>query len=233
MTLTTSLVSWTIKRITRSIFRVHDDQLARVPMKGPLIVVANHVNFLEPPLLYAHLQPRVMTGFAKVESWDHWLLGPLFNLWEIIPIQRGEADTTAIRAALAAVDAGKILAVAPEGTRSGDGQLLRGQPGVVMLAQKSCAPMLSMATYGHEVYQENLRRLRRTDFHAVVGRIFKLDTQGVRVNRNVRQQIADEIMVEIASLLPEEYHGYYAGWTGKAPKFLRLVASPLEEGMYP
>jgi len=47
-----------IKGIFTLLCRVDDTQLERVPLKGPLILVANHVNFLEVPVIYTHLYPR-------------------------------------------------------------------------------------------------------------------------------------------------------------------------------
>jgi 1-acyl-sn-glycerol-3-phosphate acyltransferase len=211
MAVVETVVNWTIRRITRLICRVHGEQLARFPEQGPLIVVGNHVNFLEVPLMITHLLPRRMTGFAKAETWRNPLLGRLFDMWGAIPLERGEADLKAIRRALAALEEGLILAVAPEGTRSQDGCLRRGHPGVVMLAQRSGAPLLPVAYWGAERYRDNLRRLRRTDFHIAVGRPFRLDTRGVRLTPAVRQQIVDEMMLQLAALLPEQYRGYYAG----------------------
>ena len=76
--------------------------------------------------MFTHLQPRKVTAFAKAETWDNPFMGYLFDLWGAIPIQRGEADTTAFRMALKALQEGKILAITPEGTRSGNGQLAHG-----------------------------------------------------------------------------------------------------------
>ena len=92
--------------------RVDATQLARVPMQGPLIIVTNHINFLEVPIMYTILQPRPVTGFAKVESWNNAFTGWLLDVCEAIPLERGEADITAVRAGLARLEQGHILAIA-------------------------------------------------------------------------------------------------------------------------
>lgn len=222
MTLTMWAVSSTIKGLTRLLCRVDDAQLARVPAQGPLILVANHINFLDVPLIYTHLQPRPVTGFAKIETWDNPVLGFLFTLGRAIPLQRGEADVAALRRGLAALTAGHILAVAPEGTRSGHGRLQRGHPGVVVLALRSGAPLLPLVYYGGETFKRNLRRLRRTDFHIVVGQPFYLQADGIKVTRQVRQQMADEIMYQLAALLPPAYRGHYANLDAATEKYLRF-----------
>jgi 1-acyl-sn-glycerol-3-phosphate acyltransferase len=215
-------VTSSIKGLLRLLCRVDDEQLARVPDQGPLIVVANHINFLEVPLLYTHLQPRPVTGFAKVESWNNPAIGALFDLWGAIPLNRGEADTTAIRQALTALEAGHILAVAPEGTRSGDGQLQRGHPGVALLALRSGAPLQPVVYYGGEHFWPRLSRLRRTDFHLVVGRPFHLDAGETKMTSQLRQQMTDEIMYQIAALLPPFYRGVYADLTAATETYLRF-----------
>jgi len=222
MTLTYRVVTSTIKGLIRLLCRVDDAQLVRVPDRGPLIIVANHVNFLEVPLLYTHLQPRPMAGFAKAETWDHPALRVLADLWGAIPLRRGEADMAALRQALEALEAGHILGMAPEGTRSGHGRLQRGRPGVVLLALRSGAPLLPVVYYGGELFWRNLSRLRRTDFHIVVGQPFYLDAGGVRVTREVRQQMSDEIMYQMAALLPQAYRGVYSDLAAATETYLRF-----------
>lgn len=222
MTVRARLVNGTIRGITRILCRVDDAELTRVPERGPLILVANHVNFLEVPLIYTHLQPRPVTGFAKAETWDNPAMAALFDLWEAIPLQRGEADHLAMRRALGALRAGKILAVAPEGTRSGDGRLQRGHGGVVTLALLSGAPLLPIAYFGGERIRGNLARLRRTDFHIAVGMPFHLDPLDAKVTRELRQRMADEVMFQLAALLPPAYRGHYATLAEATETYLRF-----------
>jgi len=223
MTLTYRVVTSSIKGLTRLLCRIDDAQLARVPERGPLIIAVNHVNFLEAPIFYTHLHPRPVTGFVKAENLEHPLFGPLlFSLWGGIPIRRGEADMTAFRQALQALEAGQILAVAPEGTRSGDGHLQQGRPGIALLALRSGAPVLPIACYGGEHFWNSLRRLRRTDFRIVVGQSFHLDSGGVKVTRQVRQQMADEVMYQMAALLPPAYRGVYSDLAAATETYLRF-----------
>ena len=125
-------------------------------------------------------------------------------------------------AALDKLAAGYILGLAPEGTRSGDGRLQPGQPGVVLLALHSGAPVLPVVYYGGERLQHNLKRLRRTDFNIRVGRPFYLAAGGVRVTHAVRQQMTDEIMYQMAALLPPPYRGVYVDLGAATENFLRF-----------
>jgi 1-acyl-sn-glycerol-3-phosphate acyltransferase len=222
MTVIFRVVNFSIKKLTRLACRIDAQELSRVPLEGPLILVANHVNFLEVPILFTQLQPRSMAGFAKAETWDHPILGPLFDLWGAIPIRRGEADLQALKRGLQVLDEGGILAVAPEGTRSGDGRLLRGHAGVVLIALQSGATLLPVAYHGGEHIWQNLRRLKRTDFTIRVGHPFQLDPGETKVTREIRQQMVDEIMWQIAAILPGSYRGYYANLSEATEAFLNF-----------
>jgi len=220
MTFTAYLINSTLKNITRMICRIDDQQLAYIPQNGPLILVANHINFLEVPLIYTHLHPRRVSGFVKAETWSNPFLRTLFNLWGAIPLHRGEADIQAIKKCLTALQAGYIIAIAPEGTRSGHGRLQRGHPGVVTIAQHSQAPLLPLAYYGGERFRKNITRLRRTNFHIKVGHLFRLKTGMEKTTKEIRLQMVDEIMYQLASLLPPAYRGYYSDFSQASTKYL-------------
>ena len=198
-----------IRGVLRLAFRVHDDALSKVPRNGPLIITPNHINSLEVPIVFTHLMPRQLTGYAKAESWDNPIIGWLFNQWEGIPLHRGEADLVALKRGIEYVKNGGMLVIAPEGTRSRTGILQRGHPGAVLIALKSKAPILPMAYYGNEIFFDNIKKFRRTDFYIVVGNQFHLVVEEKRLTGEIRQQIVDEMMYQIAALLPEKYRGVY------------------------
>ena len=210
MTLAHRIVVATFKCLTSLLCRIDDAQLARVPDRGPLIIVTNHVNILEIPIIYTRLQPRPVTGLVAAvrwnSRWSRWLL----DVCGAIPLRRGEADVAAMRRVIETLKAGHIVIVDPEGTRSGHGRLQRGHAGVVLLALRSGAPLLPVVFYGSEHYKDNLRRLRRTDFHIAVGKPFYLNAGRVKVTRQVRRQMIDEIMYQMSALLPPAYRGVYS-----------------------
>jgi 1-acyl-sn-glycerol-3-phosphate acyltransferase len=93
---------------------------------------------------------------------------------------------------------------------------------VVVLALRSGTPILPIAHWGVEDFSDNLKKLRRTDFHVRVGNPFRLEPGGEKVDAAVRQEMVDEIMLQIAALMPEEYHGEYAGRM-KNPRYIRWL----------
>ncbi len=213
-----------LKALTRLLCRIDDAQLARVPAHGPLILVTNHTNILEVPLVYTHLLPRPVTCFVASHRWENPFFRWLLDGARMIPLHRGEADIGALRQGIRRLEAGEIVIIAPEGTRSRDGRLQRAKAGVVPFALQSGAPLLPLVYHGHEEFADNVRRLRRTDFHIVVGQAFRLETHGVRITRDIRQAIADEIMRVLARLLPPQNRGVYADLS-PAPRYVVPLAS--------
>ena len=213
------LVVWIVKLGTGIFCRIDAPDIHTIPLRGPLIVISNHTGQLEVAVFFAQLQPRPITGWAKIEAWDNAFLNWLFSLWGVIPIRRGEGDTSALRKALKALEDGYIFGIAPEGTRNKTGKLQRAYPGAVMLATHSGATILPVAHWGGENFLKNVSQLKRTDFHIRVGNPFQLKLAGVRITREVRQQIADEMMIRIAELMPPAYHGAYEKVT-RIDKFL-------------
>jgi len=212
-----------IRLVTDILCQIDKHDFPKVPPRGPLILVTNHIGSLEVPLLFAHLQPRKVIGLAKIETWDNKFMGWLFDLWDAIPVRRGEADLDAIRACLKVLRAGDILVIAPEGTRSYHGRLLRGQPGIALIALHSGAPILPLVHWGVENFGANLKILKRTDFHIRVGKPFYLDAYGEKMNGEIRQAMADEIMAQMAILMPEEYHGEYTDCDPPPRKYLHFA----------
>jgi len=91
---------------------------------------------------------------------------------------------------------------------------------VVLLALHSHAPLLPVAYYGAERYKENLSRLKRTDFHLRVGKPFYLEGKGEKVTRLVRKKMMDEVMHQLAKLLPPEYRGEYADISATTTRYI-------------
>jgi 1-acyl-sn-glycerol-3-phosphate acyltransferase len=220
-----SLLQWItaafFKALTGLMFRVDAAQLDKVPKQGALIIVANHVHIPEIPTLYARLLPRKVRGMVQAERvLDKNIVGWILRLFGTIPVWRGEAGIDALRTGIKTLAKGDMVLLDPEGTRSHSGSLQRGRPGAILMALHSRALMLPVVHYGSENYRENLKHLRRTELHYVVGKPFRVEAGGQRITSAVRQQIIDEVMYQMASLLPPTYRGVYTDLNGATRKYL-------------
>jgi 1-acyl-sn-glycerol-3-phosphate acyltransferase len=223
MNISLPFITFILRVYFRLTLRMDAPDMDKVPAQGPLIVISNHTGQIEVPVLATLLQPRKITGWGKAEAFDNLLLRWVFGAWDIIPVRRGEADMHALKEALRALEKGLIFGIAPEGTRNYNGRLKRALPGTVIIALHSSAPIIPVAHWGGENFMRNLKRLKRTDFHIRTGEPFKIDTQGSKVTAEIRQQIVDEMMVQLARLMPEEYRGDYAEMSKLPTQFIKHI----------
>ena len=134
----------------RSIARVRVEGLEHVPTDGPLIIVANHMSNADPPLLWGWLVPalgRVPTYLAKAVLFKG-IAGAVLRSVGASPVEAGGSDMAAYRVAKAVLDAGGVVTLMPEGTRSLDGRLLTAMPGASLLATRTGATVLPVGISG-------------------------------------------------------------------------------------
>ena len=150
-----------------------------------------------------------------------WPLSRFLRWMGGIPVDRSRSQGVVDDTVAAFRDsASLVLAIAPEGTRSGDGRLQKARTGVAVLALESGAPVIPVGYYGGEKFRANIVRLARTDFHIRVGDPFHVRMEGGRLTRDVRERITAEIMYRLARLLPPEYRGYYSNLSQATNRYL-------------
>jgi 1-acyl-sn-glycerol-3-phosphate acyltransferase len=185
--------------------------LENFPKHGPAIIAFNHLGDADAILLFATLPFWPIEGLAKIELYDHWLVGPVFRAYGIIWVHRGQPDRKAIRAALSGLAEGRMISLAPEGRQSVTGALEEGEQGAAFLAMKSGAPIIPVALTGLENQNINrhLKTWNRAPASLTVGKPFFLreDPHGDR--QKMMREGTRQIMESLASLLPESYRGYY------------------------
>jgi 1-acyl-sn-glycerol-3-phosphate acyltransferase len=177
------------------------------------VIATNHLGIIDAPIAFYALD-RWDMYIPVAEKWEQnpflkWL-GGYFNF---IFIDRFNPDIKALRKILALMEEGNLLVIAPEGTRSRVGSMIEGKPGVSYLATKLNRPILPVALWGTEdkVFWGNVKRLRRNHVMVKAGPAFTLPPLPREHRDEALKQYTDEIMCRIAVLMPEKYHGVYAG----------------------
>lgn len=120
-----------------------------VPREGRLIVVANHASDFDPPIVSSCVR-RPVSYMAKEELFKVPVLGPAIRLYGAYPVKRGSADRSAIRAALAQLEAGWAVGIFLQGTRTPDARIPDPKLGAALLAAKAQAPLLPVSLWGTE-----------------------------------------------------------------------------------
>lgn len=181
-----------------------------IPETGPFIPVVNHMSVMDTVLLLA-FAPPLRRAYMAGEKWEKVpILGRLMTWTGAIFINRGEVDRAALKKIQAALDDGKVLGMAPEGTRSKNGQMARAKNGAAYLALRAGVPLLPVGVVNTNLYKANLKRLRRTPLEIHAGPPFTLPEIGRRPRGKDLDAYSHFIMIHIAAQLPERHRGYYA-----------------------
>jgi 1-acyl-sn-glycerol-3-phosphate acyltransferase len=179
-----------------------------VPPKGGLLVVSNHLNFNDPPLLGVSLGRQVVF-MAKEELFRFRPLAWFLSKLGSFPVHRGRLDRKAIRQSERVLAEGKALVMFPESTRSPKAQLQRAFPGSALIASRHGVPVLPVGISGTERLK-GLWLFRRPRVTVNIGETFSLPKAGSKLNKDELAEHTELIMRRIAELLPPEYRGVYA-----------------------
>ena len=206
MTLFYCVATATMKALLIALTRWRVEGRENVPRKGPLIIAANHLSFIDPPLLSASI-PRGIIFMAKQELFRSSLGAVFVRAYGAFPVRRGGLDREAMRQALEALQKGQALGMFPEGKRSPANQLQPIQPGVSYLAARSGASILPVGISGSEQVKGMSFILHRPHITVTIGRPFSPLCVRDKPTRSDLSQLSDLIMMHITELLPQSYRG--------------------------
>ncbi|GMR09911.1 MAG: lysophospholipid acyltransferase family protein [Anaerolineae bacterium] len=184
------------------------ENIENLPAHGSAIVIFNHIAFIDPIVVLSVL-PRNAIPLARHDVFGIPGWGIFPRLWDVIPVRRDEVDRGALRKALAVLEAGEVLLVAPEGTRNPS--LQRAKSGLAYLALKSGAPIVPVAIEGTKGYPTLI--VGRNNLAPIVirvGRPFQYKEMQGRWNHDRLRMMTDEAMYVLSEMLPEERRGVYS-----------------------
>lgn len=201
---------WMMTRLMQSVVWVFGRYevvgVEHVPADGPLIVVANHLNNADPPLLGAAI-PRPIRFMAKQELFET-KAGAFYRWFGAFPVRRFEADLAALRRAQSILKEGGVIGMFPEGHRSHGNGMGPPHPGTALIALRTGAPLLPVGITGTEAIRTPKVLLRNPRIRVVIGEPFTLPAER-RISAERVAEGAEEIMRRIAALLPPKYRGMY------------------------
>jgi 1-acyl-sn-glycerol-3-phosphate acyltransferase len=167
----------------------------KIPKTGPVIVACNHVSYLDPTIVGSAIK-RECRFMARHDLWDNKKLAWLLPRLGTFPVHRDQVDKQAIKNGLDALKQGYVFVIFPEGGRSDDGNLQRGELGVALFVQKSGAPVVPCAVIGPEkMLPVGASKLTRVPLKCVFGDPIHF------APKTGREEIMRRVMHEIAALL--------------------------------
>ena len=208
-----------MRPIFRALFhilgRVKISGSEHVPLGMPYVAAINHISIFDPPLAVSFWREEAeIVGAADV--FETKGQGPILKLYGVIPVHRGDYDRTLLETMLAILKAGRSFIIAPEGGRSHEPAMKHALPGIGYIIEHANVPVIPVGLVGTTSdFWQRAKRGERPQLEMRIGKPihFPKVTQKGTERRELRQHNADLVMRHIAGLLPEEYHGVYAGQT--------------------
>lgn len=180
-----------------------------VSPRGGLLVVSNHMSYIDPALLSLAI-PRRLHFLAKQSAFRTPLVKYILRGYGAFPINRDGRDIKGFRWALDQLHRGEALSIFPEGTRNPEG-LIKPVAGVVQLHLKSQVPILPVAITGSGHLRGYHRIFTPTgNIKVTIGSPFSLPMLEGKLEKAQIDAMADMIMQRIADLLPESQRGVYS-----------------------
>jgi 1-acyl-sn-glycerol-3-phosphate acyltransferase len=183
--------------------------LENFPKQGPALITLNHLGDADIVVILSQLQTYDVDPLGASNLYDIPALRAVAEPYGVIWIHRGHPDRRALNCAVEALRLGRFVSIAPEGRESVIGGLEEGLHGAAFLALRADVPIVPIALTGTEH-----PRLYRGPFvwpripvTMTVGQPFHLARSADR-----HADLAngtDQIMRQLAHLLPPEYRGTY------------------------
>ena len=189
------------KILARVFFRMRVVHPERMIESGPLILAVNHSSFFDPPL--AGICSRRAVYFLARKTLLKWpFFGPLFPDMNVIPVERGGNDMSALREVIKKIREGNGVLLFPEGTRSKDGNIQPARAGIGLVIAKTGAPVLPMRIFGaYDAFPKNSKRLHFSRITVVIGEpLFFSPDEIASATRETYQAFSDRVMEAIAAL---------------------------------
>jgi len=193
--------------LARLLFQPAVEGRAHVPRRGPVILAANHISFID-SVVIPLVTPRPVSFLAKEEYFQRpgvkgYLARTALTGINAIPVPRGghRAAQAALQVALGVLAEGRAFGIHPEGSRSRDGRLYRGRTGVAWLALTSGAPVVPVAVLGTDRVQPVGARWPRPGRVTVrFGEPLRFAAETGKPAGAQRRTVTDEILARIQTL---------------------------------
>ncbi len=176
-----------------------------------LLFAANHVSFLDPPMI-GSLMPRPIYYFARKTLFDSKIGGFLLPRLNAIPVNQEKPELSSMKRVIQLLKAKDSVLIFPEGERSEDGTMRKtGEQGVGMIVAKAGATVVPVRIFGAEkAFPRGAKKMKNHPISVVFGEPIRFDE--IIANREIDtktryQTISNDIMAAIARIELQDSRG--------------------------
>ena len=141
-------ITWAL---TNTLYRTRVDGAEKIPDEGAVLLVCNHISFMDPLILMGSVR-RPVRFVMYYKIFNIPVLRFVFRTAKAIPIAGYKEDPAVLDAAYEAIDAaladGEVVCIFPEGGLTRDGQIATFRPGVEKILARRPVPVVPMALRG-------------------------------------------------------------------------------------
>ena len=187
--------------IAHGLFDYHAYGREHTKVKGPALIVSNHVSFMDPPLVGIAFDEPVHY-LAKKTLFDHPIANAIFRSWQAIPVDQDAPGPGSLKAVIRQLRAGEKVVIFPEGNRSEDGNLQKAEGGVGLVIAKAGVPVIPARVFGaFEALPRHRTLPRPARVSVVFGPQWNVDVSSYKeTGKELYQRLAVESMERIAEL---------------------------------
>ncbi len=197
-------VQWALPRLLKMLGGWRAVGAENVPDEGGAVVASNHLSFLD-PLALGVAYPRRSYYFAKKELFEVPVFGWIVRKCYAFPVERGAADTRALKNAIEVLKAGELLVMFPEGTRSRDGVMQPFDLGAALTASRAGVPIIPAAVTGtNQVLPLGARCLRRGSVAVSFGEPIDALQFAPKPGKDDLQRITERLEASVRALKAEQ-----------------------------
>lgn len=162
--------------LIHSVYRLRKRGLENVPEEGAAVVVCNHVSFADAVILMGACR-RPMRFVMDHRIFRTPILSFVFREGRAIPIASAKEDPAMLERAFdevaAALSAGEVIAIFPEGSITRTGELQPFRPGITRILERNPVPVVPMALSGlwGSAFSRRYQGIARWWPHRLLGRV--------------------------------------------------------------
>jgi 1-acyl-sn-glycerol-3-phosphate acyltransferase len=137
--------------LINTLYRIRPQGLENIPEHGPVLLVCNHISFMDPMVIMGCVR-RPVRFVMYYKIFETPVIKYLFRAAKAIPIAGKKEDAALMERAFAEVDReladGNIVCIFPEGGITRDGSIQRFRPGVERILAQRPVPVVPLALRG-------------------------------------------------------------------------------------